>query len=569
MIELSRYTSIDNNNDDTSNAVWSNQLATPVMIEKDSYVMVNRVFLDLQQIDQQSIEIAQDIVWSLVFIVYSIANGISQVQTNIETTPPPSNTFSYNGQPSYLGLDQDDGNSIPYLDRFDVYISAGVYLRSELALLVTKQLQGLYLTSFDKFPSFNNIPTMQFTYPTKPAPPVLVNGLPVWTRTPPVTRAQGNEMITPFLKPIITTQDPDTKMYRMYRRLNIISQYTDPLVWTPMFINNQSNNNGAYVTLGQTQVLMADGVTGLNAYDGTLVGTTQISMIYDTQAGKFAFQYMHSPMVNGGNACVGTYTERTQSDETPVEPYVDYKTYWLQAQSGIMFVDMYTNITDSNNNDVFFQTIGLQRSDLINDAITAQLFQTAGGQNSSDIDPASFYKITTKDYMPLGGMISAETQTKTGSGSTTYKMSVNGFQPYILGYNFIDSSISDQVTFSNSPISSLQNGGHYLVSVTGGYQNPYINQNALMQFSEVVPTFYQSQGGFIQTMSSSQIIYTHKGVPFNLSNVSVRVINPITKLPLSKALLGGNSTIYLQVSKELKDKPVEVAKSDDEKSKVS
>jgi hypothetical protein len=273
-------------------------------------------------------------------------------------------------------------------------------------------------------------------------------------------------------------------------------------------------------------------------------------------------------MINNGNSCVGTYNVYG-TQPAPVDgwtdPYAQSKISWLNSQGGIMFVDMYTNITDSNNNDAFFQTIGLNRSDLIDDNIVYQLFQGGpAGNTGCNLDATDFYNVTTRDFMPLGLLLSGEEQTL-----GTFKMAVNGFQMYLSGYNFIDSSVSNQITFSNSPISSQNNGGHYLIQIYGGYENNYINQNAQMQFSELVPTFYQSQGGFIQTMSSSQIIYTHKGVPFNLSNVSIRVVNPITKLPLSNALLGGNSTIYLQVSNEIKAKPEEVAKMEDKKSKVS
>jgi hypothetical protein len=86
-----------------------------------------------------------------------------------------------------------------------------------------------------------------------------------------------------------------------------------------------------------------------------------------------------------------------------------------------------------------------------------------------------------------------------------------------------------------------------------------------MMIKGVIGSFYLSGDSFVQSMGPDSIVYNpHNGVPFVLNTLNVRILNPVTKQPET---LGPNSTVYLQVSREIKDPLPEPPK--DEPKKVS
>ena len=113
-------------------------------------------------------------------------------------------------------------------------------------------------------------------------------------------------------------------------------------------------------------------------------------------------------------------------------------------------------------------------------------------------------------------------------------------------YSFIESQATDEIVFSNEPTQSTTNGGHYLIDIKG-YDSEFIGQNKDYQVKAVIGNYFLSGDSFCQSLAPDSYIYIHTGIPFNLSKILIRVLNPITKEP--EINLGGNSTIYLQVIK--------------------
>ena len=66
VLELSRVQS----NDSPMNAVWTTNLSKPIKIEQGDEIIIKQAFLDTRQIDQNSIEIPEDIQWTLQFGYY-------------------------------------------------------------------------------------------------------------------------------------------------------------------------------------------------------------------------------------------------------------------------------------------------------------------------------------------------------------------------------------------------------------------------------------------------------------------------------------------------------------------
>ena len=119
-----------------------------------------------------------------------------------------------------------------------------------------------------------------------------------------------------------------------------------------------------------------------------------------------------------------------------------------------------------------------------------------------------------------------------------------------VGYAFIQSQITDEIYASSVPISSNTNAGHYLIELITSYENEYLNDDNQYQVKAVVGNYFLSGDSFAMSMGPDSYIYSHTGIPITLTNVKVRILNPITKEPLSD--IGPNSTIYLQIYKEIK-----------------
>jgi hypothetical protein len=96
------------------------------------------------------------------------------------------------------------------------------------------------------------------------------------------------------------------------------------------------------------------------------------------------------------------------------------------------------------------------------------------------------------------------------------------------------------------PISSSSSGGHYLLEIKE-YDSEYINNDKEYRIKGIIPTYYLSQDSFA-TSYEDTLSYVHKGEPLQLTSLSVRILNPITKLA---AELGDNNTIYLQVTQNV------------------
>ena len=108
------------------------------------------------------------------------------------------------------------------------------------------------------------------------------------------------------------------------------------------------------------------GTNVYNIYDAGFIGASEIAFTFnDENSNKYAFQYMHSPLINSGNECVGTYIS-TESETNSYNRKISY----LSSYSGIILIDTFTNLTIKNNlnnfvSDVFFDLLGLNYNDLI------------------------------------------------------------------------------------------------------------------------------------------------------------------------------------------------------------
>ena len=111
------------------------------------------------------------------------------------------------------------------------------------------------------------------------------------------------------------------------------------------------------------------------------------------------------------------------------------------------------------------------------------------------------------------------------------------------------------VEASNFPIASKDTSGHSLIEITMGYNNQMINNQGSYNIKGVAYNYYQSAGSFSYQVFSDPYTYQHFGEPQQLSSIKCRILDPITMTNLVG--LGGNSCVYLQVTKQITDAEVQ------------
>jgi hypothetical protein len=576
VIELSRYNTSDTND----NSEWTNHLSKNVKIEAGDAIVVKQCFIDTRLIDNTSILIEQDIEWTLYFIYWINGHGINQVVYDNDEADKTTASIP-DGLPYCLAtmFNPTKGGSgltplypYPLVDKFVVKIPKGTYERTYLATFITKQ--------FESTKNPQNTPLSDLRWGNNLGFPVFSDPIPgsfpsTFEDTVPVDNPE--KVVTPFQKPMlcaIADGDPVEIEYP------IIFIYPDTVGnYRPAILNpflNGVNGNYQYDS-GELIVRISNAEIGqINIagnpyylYDGGYIGTSELALTYsDESSGRFAFQYMHTPLVNEGNECVGTYVQKIGTTSN----YTQNKMNFFGAYSGIMFVETFTNFTpkDSSGNylydqDPFFQQIGMTYNDIIcpdaknlfvNEGIVLGVQEVSQGAVLQN----NFLSHTTKNFFSTASLIDQSKTTTIGNYKITNNQSLYSFE----SYSFMDSTITDEVYFSNVPVSSTTNAGHYLIELTS-YDNTYINDIKTHSIKATVSNFYLSGDSFTSTLGPDPYVYTHEGVPMSLSQVNVRILNPVTKEPADN--VGPNSTVYLQIYKNNKslDQPQQ---SQDEKKNI-
>jgi hypothetical protein len=88
--------------------------------------------------------------------------------------------------------------------------------------------------------------------------------------------------------------------------------------------------------------------------------------------------------------------------------------------------------------------------------------------------------------------------------------------------------------------------GYYLIELVG-LKTDYLNDNGqqLPAIMNVASKNY-NQGGYITGYGDGSITYTNTGEPYMLSSLRVRILDPITKTPITT--IGPKNSVFVQVS---------------------
>ena len=90
--------------------------------------------------------------------------------------------------------------------------------------------------------------------------------------------------------------------------------------------------------------------------------------------------------------------------------------------------------------------------------------------------------------------------------------------------------------------------GHILIEITA-YPSIYLDDNAKREIKSIVSNYYVTQGSFISGSFSDSYSYFHVGAPMTISNLKIRILDPVTLNELAN--LGPNSSVYLQINRML------------------
>jgi hypothetical protein len=130
-----------------------------------------------------------------------------------------------------------------------------------------------------------------------------------------------------------------------------------------------------------------------------------------------------------------------------------------------------------------------------------------------------------------------------GSGSTTTQLQNNYF------------SVTNTISLNAAAVATQRdNTGHYLLEITG-YSSVYLDDFSKYEIKSIVSSYYiGSAGSFVSQPFPDSYNYYHYGSPISLSNIKCRILNPYT---MEEAVVGPNSSVYLQINKLLTDQAVQ------------
>lgn len=547
ILELSRYTA----DEKISNAEWKNTMSKPLKIEQGDSIMVKQCFVDTRLIDQTSILIEEDVYWTLQFCYYVMCHGINQFTLSRGEGPNIDfNSITPDGMPYILSTYYDAANdtyqnvTFPYIDSFTINIPAGIYERSYLATYITKQMQtikqpqnitikGANFTNGQVMPIFDEAGVCTGFYKTPFYPP-----------------SDSSTIITPF-------QKPSFAVYTIEDLLLVYEGFKDSygnfnLGSLNRMVNSDKYNPNGFITFANDDFQTVININNVQyaAVGGGYIGASQVALTYnDNNSNRFAFQYIHSPLINNGNECIGKYTLNKNTNSTD-----DNIIFHLDSYSGILFCNTFTNMSDDSNNDPFLNQLGFKYNDIISPDIKNLWIKDFETINTGLMDYNNFLKYTTKNFYPL----SATSDISKTSTVGNYK--ITNYSPIYYdisnsGYDFQDSNITDEIIGSNPPISSNISAGHFELEIIGAYNTEYISQIKDYNIKEIIGNYFYTSDSFSMTLGPSSIIYTHQGVPITLQSLMCRILNPINK-QIEKNL-GPNSTIYLQVIKDTKNQQMD------------
>jgi hypothetical protein len=602
VVELSRYTSTDKK----SNSEWTNKLVTPLTINENDSILIKQCFLQNKLVDDNSIQIDRDMSVKFQFVYYLIAHGLGQYIVDysdgqFDISGLTETNFSINGLPYMLVNQSLPSNPYytetfgkPVVEEFTINLKESIYEKPALADEITRQMQSVNTKTQNQFIPDNNITTCVTITPfydeVSPTNFVFKNF------SVPQSPTNPDKIITVLQKQLyyidlISYNPSGAEIFPFDGSLFYIDNQNNPIFCklVPMVDPTQVNYSQTYIDVNKLLVpfTLMEGTneptpigvysfvynnvtyTG-DVYDCGFIGCSEPALLFNDNQGnqKFSFE-IHSPIIQGGNQVVGIFTSTT---EPAVPPFTlpninDTIISYLSAYSGIMFVNIYENYNELIGQEVeLLDLLGFSLTDLIPLADIPLVFGYNNDLITDNVTIKKYFQYTnylqytTRQFSPLGALSTnftvnvnkiAQPQQNPPIYTITLPSSIYAIAGNAestsdsYGYNFSQSDNSTSLLASNFPITSQTNSGHWLVEITG-WLSDYVNETKLMMVKAIVGNYLYGNS-FSQTLGPDSLIYTHHGVPLSLTQLSIRILNPVTKQLSPNYIIGPNSSIYLQI----------------------
>lgn len=117
--------------------------------------------------------------------------------------------------------------------------------------------------------------------------------------------------------------------------------------------------------------------------------------------------------------------------------------------------------------------------------------------------------------------------------------------------NYFEVTNTNSLNASSIP-TQRDSAGHYLIEITG-YNSIYLDDKSKHEIKSIVSSYYVSANSFVSQPFPDSYNFFNYGSPISLSNIKVRILNPFT---MEEAILGPNSSVYLQVNKLLTEQAI-------------
>jgi hypothetical protein len=260
------------------------------------------------------------------------------------------------------------------------------------------------------------------------------------------------------------------------------------------------------------------------------VGTSQFSMEYGQQGEIFSIAYMHMPISNPaepGQQNIALYYTGTQGTG-------DLKYFPMRSASGIAFHD-------------------LQPRSFWQDQLG--LYEKLRIPLMKDLQGISFYDRSTLIQNTTGGFEGLSTfllpaVAIPNTNPVQYQDPRKMVIPLKDNPTYFDITGQSRAILGET-ISINQSGGYYLIECLGAFRRlgGYIDKTENRHpICAIVSTQFDS-GNCVTAFADSGIPFVHSGLPYLITDVTVRILDPITKKPVTN--LGQNNAVWLEINKNL------------------
>lgn len=255
------------------------------------------------------------------------------------------------------------------------------------------------------------------------------------------------------------------------------------------------------------------------------IGSPLVSLIYDQELNKFVWESINAAIIgtNGTPACI--YMGNGTSDEY----------YVANKHSGIFF-------TTLENTRMWSDDLGFDSS----------ILTTFGGTVVGTYDALSNFTLPTTTFIDgvnvTGSFAGIDLAYQKKS---TYTADGYMYAPVLTpdattgAAAVIITTTNTGIIASNSVQTDLIDEGYFIIEIDGFNSNNVLNA-ANTRIKGIVSKYY-SQGNFTTMQDrTGALSFTNSGIPFYLSSLSVRILNPDASIPDH---LGDNNTLFLEIIK--------------------